>query len=317
MDKNIPAHILIPKKRKYKKEDMRLLYLAIPFIIFIFMFSYVPLFGWSLVFFQYRPGMPFAQVFSENFVGLQYFRWMFTTELPEIRRVMTNTMALAGLGLLFSPLSMILAMLLNEVRNMPFRRVVQTLTTLPNFVSWVIIFALAFAMFSTEGAVNQMLMDWGLIDRNLRVLDNSAIVWRFQTALGIWRGVGWGAIIYIAAITGIDQEQYEAATVDGAGRFRRAIHITLPGLLPTYFVLLLLGIGSILSPAALDQTLNFHNGLVARRIETLDYYTYMRGIVNQVYSYAIAVGMLRSFISVILLFSANYLSKIVRGHSIF
>ena len=291
--------------------------MATPFIIFIFMFSYVPLFGWSLAFFRYQLGLPFRQVFAENFVGLQYFRWIFGDEWPAIRRVMTNTLALSGLLILVSPLPMILAILLNELRSVKFKRTVQTLTTLPNFVSWVIMFALAFAMFSSDGIINRLLMDWGIIDRRLMVLDNRDIVWRFQTILSVWKGVGWGAIIYIAAITGIDQELYEAATVDGAGRFQRVMHITLPGVANTYFVLLLLTIGGLLGAAGMTQYLVFSNPLVAPRIETLDLYTFNRGIIAQLYSYTIAVGILRSLISVALLFFANYLSKLVRGHSVF
>jgi len=310
----MPAVSSSRKRKKIEKESLTLLFIALPFVIFIIMFSYVPLMGWVLAFFNYKPGMPFN---SMPFVGLRYFNWIFTNEFPEIKRVMVNTLALSGLGLLFSPMPMLLSLLLNEVFSTKYKRVVQTVTTLPNFVSWVIIFSLAFGMFSTEGIVNSMLMNLGLIEKRLMVLDNVNIVWGFQTAMGIWKGLGWGAIIYIAAITGIDTELYEAATVDGAGRLARAIYITIPGLLPTYFVLLLLSIGGLLSAAGLDQYLVFHNGLVAPKIETLDYYVYRVGILANSYSFTIAVGILKSLISITLLFSANLLSKRVRGASIF
>ena len=308
------SSVMPAKKKKMDKESVTLLCVAMPFVLFIIAFCYVPLAGWALSFFKYTPGMPFSKI---PFVGLQYFRWMFTNEFPEIRRVMVNTLAMSGLGLLASPLPVVVAVLLNELSSTKFKKTVQTMTTLPNFISWVILFSLAFGMFSSEGIINKLLMDLGLIRQRLMVLDNNGIVWGFQTALGIWKGAGWGAIIYMAAITGIDMELYEAATVDGAGRFMRAVHITLPGLTPTYFVLLLLGIGGILSAAGLDQYLVFHNGLVAARIETLDYYVYRVGIVTKSYSYTTAVGMLKSIISVTLLFGANYLSKKARGSSIF
>ena len=302
------------KKKKYDRDAWILFFYTLPCVLFIIAFCYVPLSGWILSFFDYRPGMSFSDI---PFVGLQFYRWIFVNEWTEIKRVLVNTLAFSSLGFLFSPLPMLVAILLNELSFNKLKRLIQTITTLPNFVSWVIVFSLAFAMFSSEGILNWILMDWGLIDRRLMILDNRDIVWGFQTALSIWKGLGWGAIIYIAAISGIDTEQYEAAMVDGAGRFSRALYITLPGLLPTYFVLLLLSIGNFLSASGLDQYLVFHNPLVAPRIETLDYYIFRSGIIAHTYSYTIAVGILKSIFSITLLFSANLLSKKVRGSSIF
>ena len=308
-----PVHI--PKKNKMNKDRWTLLLLASPFLLFFLLFSYLPLLGWSLSFFQYRPGLTFETM---EFVGLQYFRWMFTIDWTDVRRVLTNTLAMSGLLLLCTPLPMLLAILLNEVRSTKYKRFVQTFTTLPNFVSWVIIFSLAFALFSTDGMINTIFFSSGIIDEKIRILDNRDIVWRFQTLLNIWKGTGWSAIIYIAAIAGIDQEQYEAAIVDGAGRFQRVIYITLPGLMPTFFTLLLLNMGWLLSPGeGLNQYLNFYNAMVAPRIETLDYFVYRVGILSGAFSYATAVGMLRSIVSVLMLVIANYVSKAIRGTGLF
>jgi len=307
--------IATPKKKKMTKDRWTLLALASPFLLFFLAFNYLPLFGWSLSFFSYRPGLTFETM---DFVGLQYFRWMFTTDWVDVSRVLTNTLAMSGLLLLCSPLPMFLAILLNEVRSTKYKRFIQTFTTLPNFVSWVIIFSLAFALFSTDGMINMIFYNGGIIDEPVKILDNRDIVWRFQTMLNIWKGTGWAAIIYIAAIAGIDQEQYEAAIVDGAGRFQRAIYITLPGLMPTFFTLFLLNMGWLLSAGeGLNQYLNFYNALVAPRIETLDYFVYRVGILSGAFSYATAVGMLRSVVSVLMLVIANYVSKAIRGTGLF
>jgi len=225
-------------------------------------------------------------------------------------------MAMNALYLLTTPIPIFIAILLNEVSNRKYKRTIQTVTTLPHFISWVIVFSLAFSMFASEGFINQLLLNLGIIDRNISVLDNRRIVWVFQTLLGVWKFTGWNTIIYMAAISGIDAELYEAASIDGAGRFSKAVHITLPGLMPTFFVLLLLGIGWMFS-SEITQILMFHNGLVAPRIETIDYYTFRVGVIAHNYSYATAIGVLRSFLSIAMLFSANLLSKRIRGESIF
>ena len=303
------------RHRKFDKDRLALLLLGLPFIIFIFMFAYVPLFGWAAAFFNYKPGLPINKL---QFTGLQYFRMLFTSVGGNVSNALINTLALSFFGLLCSVLPMVLAILLNEFRSTKFKRLSQTATTLPNFIGWVIVYSLAFALFSQQGLMNDILTKFGAISQPIRVLDNVKLVWFFQTALGVWKNTGWGAIIYFAAIAGIDQEQYEAATVDGAGRFAKVIHITLPGLLPTFFVLLLLGIGNILTAGGgLDQYLVFYNGLTAPKIETLDYFVYRVGMLANNYSYAIAVGIVKSVISLTLLFSVNFLSKKVRGQSIF
>ncbi|WP_223829965.1 ABC transporter permease [Paenibacillus arenilitoris] len=278
----------------------------------VFLFSYMPLFGWIYAFFDYKAGIP---LFENEFVGFKFFELIFTDKADMIR-VMKNTLIFAFIGLALSPLPMIFAIMMNEIRFKRFKMFVQTATTLPNFVSWIIVFSLTFMIFSTEGLLNQILFSLGLVSNPTNILTNGEAVYWFQTVLGIWKGLGWSAIVYVASISSIDQEMYEAAVIDGAGRFKSALHITLPGLMPTYIVLLILGIGNFLN-VGLEQYLVYKNALTADNIEVLDLYVYRLGISNHDYSYGVAVGILKSVVSIILLVIANIITKKVRGSSIF
>ncbi len=295
-----------PRKKKYQ-----LLLLALPFLLLVVLFSYVPLFGWSFSLFNYRPGI---SLLDSKFVGFKYFE-MFLTDKYDMYRVMKNTIIFALIGYLVSPLPMVFAIMLNEVRNVPYKKVVQTVSTMPNFVSWVIVYSLMFTIFSTDGVLNEVLTRMGLITAPTNVLaDKNAVYW-FQTALGQWKNLGWASIVYLAAIAGIDQEMYEAADIDGASRFQAIMHITVPSLMPTYIVLLLLSIGNFVS-VGFDQYFVFKNNVTAANIEVLDLYVYRIGLMNSDYSYGVAIGIMKSFVSIALLFIANTLSKKVRGTSI-
>lgn len=301
------------KRRKsgtFRRDGIKLLLMAIPFVLLAFAFHYVPLFGWIYAFFDYRPGIPLSQA---EFTGLATFRAMLSD--PQMVRVLTNTLALSFLAILTAPLPLILAILVSEVKVEWFKRLVQTTSTLPNYISWIIVFSLAFSMLSSEGALNQILMNLGIISEPLNILGNSDRVWSVQTMLLVWKTVGWSAIIYLAAIVSIDSEQYDAAKVDGAGRFRSIWHITIPSIMPTFLVLLLLSISNLLS-AGFEQYLVFTNVMVADRIEVLDLYVYRTGLVLRDYPYSTAVGIFKSVISVLLLFMVNGLSKRIRGESI-
>ncbi len=295
----------------FKKERIVLTLLALPFIVFVLAFSYVPLFGWILAFINYKPGL---KIWDCDFSGLYYFKLIFQ-DWYKMASVLKNTLAMSFLGLICTPLPAVFAIFLSELPSVRFKKVVQTLTTIPNFISWVIIYALAYALFSTEGVLNQILLNAGIIEKAGNVLGNSNVVWGFQTALNVWKGLGWNAIIYFAAIAGIDSELYDAAGVDGAGRFQKILHITVPGISSTFFVLLLLQVSNLLA-LGIDQYLAFYNSMVADKILVLDLYVYRLGLITQDYSYATAVGIFKSLISIILLFSVNGLSKKLRGESL-
>ena len=298
------------KRRPIRKEGIVLLCMAVPFILAAFAFHYVPLFGWIYAFFDYRPGIPLSKT---AFVGFEHFREMLMDR--NMVRVLVNTLALSFLALLCAPIPLVLAIMISEVKNNRFKKWFQTTSTLPHYISWVIIYSLAFSMFSSEGAINTILMRLGFIDMPVNVLGNSEHAWLTQTLILLWKSIGWNAIIYLAAIVSIDNELYDAAKVDGAGRFRSIMHITVPGIMPTFIVLQLLAVSNLLS-AGFEQYLVFTNVMVADRIEVLDLYVYRLGLVMNDYPYSTAVGMFKSVISIILLFLVNGLSKRIRGESI-
>ena len=215
----------------------------------------------------------------------------------------------AGAGVLFSWFPMFLAMLLNEVRNRYWKNGIQTVITIPNFVSWVIVYALCFSIFSTEGLYNQ------LFHTNNTLLTNKDTIWYFMEGLTLWKSAGWNSIIYLAAITGIDESLYEAAMVDGANRFQSALHITLPSLMSTFIVVLLLQIGSFMS-AGFDQYFAFSNIMVQSKLEVIDLYTYRIGMKTMDYSFATAISILQSIVSVALLMLVNGFSRLTRGEGI-
>lgn len=297
-------------RNSFRRDGIKLLLAAIPFIAFVIAFSYVPLFGWIYAFFDYKPGIPLSKA---EFVGLAHFKELLTD--PNIVRVLTNTIALSLLAILISPVALILAILISEAKSSRFKRIVQTMSTMPNYVSWIIVYSLAFTLFSTEGVVSQIAERVGFGDVTINVLGNEGRVWTVQTLLLLWKSAGWSSIIFLAAIVGIDSEQYDAAKVDGAGRFRSIWHITVPGVMPTFLVLLLLSISNLLS-AGFEQYMVFNNALVADRIEVLDLYVYRLGLIVGDYPYSTAVGIFKSVISIMLLFLANSLSRRIRGHNI-
>ena len=233
----------------------------------------------------------------------------------DIIRVLKNTLAMSGLGILTSWLPMAFAIFLCEIKNMKFRRVVQTLTTVPNFISWVLVYAIAFCIFSTDGFVSSLMVNAGIWKEGVNMLMGGSHVWLQKLAWGLWKGNGWSAIIYIAAISGIDQQLYEAATVDGAGRFQRMWNITVPSLIPTFCVLLLMSIANILSNG-MDQYLVFENSTNTSSIMVLDLYVYKLGIGQGQIPLSTVIGMVKSVVSVTLLFAANGISKLIRGESI-
>jgi ABC-type polysaccharide transport system permease subunit len=296
---------------KLNKSKLSLTLMALPFVLFVFAFSYVPLHGWFYAFFDYRPGIP---LLKNQFIGFDNFKYIIQ-DWNNIKRVLLNTFAFYFLGLATSVIPVILAIMLTEVRSTKFKKLIQTTTTLPNFISWVIVFSLSYNIFYSEGALNRLIIGLKITKEPILLLANAKAVYIFQTLLGIWKGAGWGSIIYLAAIAGIDTELYEAAAIDGAGRWGRIRHITLPGIAPTYIVLLLLQISNLLS-VGLEQFLVFSNNLTQRRLEVLDFYVYRVGIANQDYAYSIAIGMIKTIISIILLFSANRLSRKLRGENI-
>jgi len=302
------------KMGRKRREGLVLFLLALPLLALSFAFTYVPLYGWVYAFFDFRPPLRLQDV---EFVGLHWFRTLIDNpvRVRQVTEVLRNTFAMSGLGILTSWFPIAFAILLSEIKFSGAKKSIQVLTTLPNYISWILVFALAFALFSNDGFMNNLLLQLGLIDRPIGFLQSGNHVWLTMTAWGVWKGLGWGAIIYLAAIAGIDQELYEAARVDGASRFRCIWHITVPGLMPTYTVLLLLQIANFLNNG-FEQFYVFSNAFNMHRIQVLDLYVYNIAFTGRAFSLATAVSMLRSLISLVLLFSVNGLAKKLRGESI-
>lgn len=317
---SLVAQLLLPQpakteKHRYEMESKYKLFLMfLPFAVLTFAFSYLPLYGWRYAFYDYTAG---GTLSSENFVGFKWFTTLVSNETTrnDVIRVLRNTLAMSGLGIATSWLPLAFAIFLSEIKNMRVRRFIQTFTTIPNFISWVLVYAIALAIFSTDGFISSVLVNAGVWESGKNMLMGSSHIWLKMLAWGTWKGIGWSAIIYIAGISGIDQQLYEAATVDGAGRFQKMWHITVPGLVPTYMVMLLMSVAGILSNG-MDQYLNFQNAQNSNYIQVLDLYVYQLGIDNGSIPLSTVIGMVKSLVSVVLLFSANGISKLIRGESI-
>ena len=297
------------KKERYSMETrFKLFLMFLPFALLAFVFCYLPLWGWRYSFFDYRAG---GELSGETFVGFKWFKYLFENAATrsELLRVLRNTLAMSGLGILTSFVPLAFAVFLTEIKSKPFKRIVQTFTTIPNFISWILVYTVALAIFSTDGFINTIFGSTG----NHLMGDN--FTWLKMLAWGMWKGVGWSAIIYIAGIAGIDRQLYEAATVDGAGRFQRIWHVTIPGLLPTYMVMLLMAVAGMLSNG-LDQYLVFSNADNMNHMEVLDLYVYHLGFDGGSIPLSTVIGMSKSLVSVALLFMANGISKLVRKESI-
>ena len=293
----------------------KLLLISIPFLLFVTAFSYVPLLGWSISFFRYYPGIPLNKL---EFMGLKNFQLFFSNK-DQVLLVLRNTFVLSGLILVTLPLPAVFAIFLNEIRGKWFKKTVQTFSTIPYFISYVLIYLAFVTLFSpSDGMINTLLVQKLHILKNpLNVLNNDKIAWTVQTLTYLFKNLGYSAILYLSAIAGIDTQLYEAAEVDGAGRFQKIWNITVPGLIPTFVVLLVLGIGNVLSGAGFEQYYVFGNAMVLDKLEVIDTYTYKMGMVQGNYSFGTAMSMMKSVLSVGLLLISNFIVKRVRGNSIF
>ena len=208
-----------PLGKKKDTRGIKYFLWILPFLILVFLFSYFPLHGWIYSFYDYRPPRSLADC---EFVGLQWFKMLFTnkTQVSQLIQVMKNTFVMRLLGIATSILPVGFAIFLNEIKCKWFKTFVQTFTTLPNFISWVLVYSVAFSLFSSTGMINSLLENLGIITEPIKFLDSDSHTYLWMLLWNIWKGLGWGAIMYLASIAGIDQEQYEAAEIDGAGIFK-------------------------------------------------------------------------------------------------
>jgi putative aldouronate transport system permease protein len=284
---------------------------------FLIVFSYVPMFGVLMAFKDYRITTGIAGIFTSKWVGLLHLRELVTDyNFPLLVR---NTLAISLLKLFFAyPVPILLAIMISEVpRSLP-KRFVQTVSYLPHFISWVVVYGLAFAFFSVDlGLVNHLLASLGAIRKPLDVLTNPNSFWGLVVGSAIWKEAGWWAIIFLAAIAGIDPGLYEAAKMDGAGRLARIWHVTLPGIQSAMIVVLILAIGSMLGGGLVgsnfEQSLLLGNPVNADKSQIIQSYAFNVGLAQGRFAFATAVDLVQSVISVILVFSSNYVARRASG----
>ena len=284
------------QKHKYKY------LLILPIIVYLILFCYKPMYGLVIAFKNYRPT---RGIWGSNWVGFLWFETFFKD--PYFWRLLRNTFTISGLTILFGfPAPIILALLLNEVRSNKFKRTVQTITYMPYFISLVVTCSLLKIYCMENGLFPQIMELFGAQRQNL--LANPKYFYPIYILSDIWQGIGWNSIIYLAALSGINQEQYEAARIDGANRLQQVIHITLPGLMPTITILFILRMGNILN-VGYEKILLLYNPSTYEVADVLSTYTYRTGLENQQYSLSTAVGLFNTMVNVVFLLITNYISK--------
>lgn len=295
--------------RLWRSKDFSLYLLLIPGIVVVFIFCYIPMFGLVIAFQDYNI---FRGIQGSEFVGLTHFIKFFT--YGNFTRVFRNTLLISLYRLIFGfPVPIMLALLINEIRSLLPKRLVQTIIYLPHFLSWVIVYGLFVSVFSSSGAVMRLLFT-GRNDVPI-LLTNDRFFRSILVGTSIWKESGWGTVLYMAAITGIDPQIYESAIIDGAGRFRRMWNITIPGIAPTIIMVLILRIGHLLDSQT-EQVLLFLNPLVYETGDVVGTYVYRMGLGKMEYSFSTAVGLFSSIISFTLMMLANTMSRKYAGRSI-
>jgi ABC-type polysaccharide transport system permease subunit len=279
----------------------------------VLVFNYIPILGWSYAFVDYIPGV---SVGDSNFTGLKYFSLVFS-KISNFWLVLRNTLCISFINIGFSVVPPIFAIMLSQISFTGYSRAIQTLTAIPHFISWVLVYSVLFFMVASQNsALNKILLSINVISKPVSILTNVRYAWLIQAFITLWKNTGYQAIIYLAAISGIDQELYQAADVDGASNRQKIFHVTVPGISSTYFVLLLLAIANMLSNG-FEQYWLFGNGLTWDALEVFDTYVYRMGIQKMEFSFSIAMGIFKTIVSIILLTLANMASKIIREEAIF
>ncbi|MBB6671637.1 ABC transporter permease [Cohnella nanjingensis] len=299
------------KARWLKQWDLQLM--VIPALLFVFLFSYIPMWGIIISFQQYNL---FKGVFHSPWVGFDNFEQFFNA--PEFWQIMRNTIVISLLKFVTAfPAPIVLALLLNEIRSMPFKRFVQTVTYLPHFMSWVIVATFVTSLLSVDnGSLNLLFQKLHLIGEPVNWLSIPEYFWAIVTSVGVWKEIGFAAIVYLAAIAGVDPCLYESAAMDGASRLRQMFSITIPCISPVIVIFLILAIGNILYAGFEDLLLLGKNPVLSDVANVIDTYVYRMGLKDsQRYSYATAAGLFQAIVNVILLVIANRTARRF-GHSL-
>lgn len=306
-------------RRFVRQWDLQML--AIPGLLYLVIFAILPLFGIIIAFKSYQITTGVEGIFTSDWVGVKYFKEFFTDY--RFKELLRNTLAISTLKLVLAfPVPIILAILISECRNGPIKRVVQTVSYLPNFISWVLVYGISTALMAqSTGIFNQLLVKWGFVSEGIPFLTKPEYFWGMTVLLSIWKSSGWWAIIFLAAISGIDSTLYEAANIDGAGRLKRIWHITLPGIKGAIVTVLILSIGSFLGGGMVgsnfEQSFLMGNTVNNATSEIIQTYAFKMGMAQGRFPYATAVDLTQSVISLFLVVISNALAKRVTGDGIF
>jgi putative aldouronate transport system permease protein len=290
----------------------QLFYIGIPFLIYTVIFAYVPLSGWVMAFTNYKPGKSMLS----NFIGLKNFERLFTNEV--FTKSLRNTVAMGALDIALGTIfAVALALMINEMRNMGFKKITQTVSYMPHFLSWVVTANIILGVLSVDGGIlNKVLMFLHIIDSPVNWLGDERFFWLVSTFSGIWKESGWTAIIYLSAITAISLDMYEAAKMDGANRLQAVRHITLPCLMPTIKIMFIINVGNLMNMGFEKQYL-LGNASIINFSEVIDTYVLRYGLGMQNYSFATAAGLFKSVVGIILVVTANRISKKATGEGVF
>lgn len=289
--------------KEFKRQKVLMFWAAV-FVIYGVIFYYLPLGGWVIAFQNYKPALG---MFKSEFVGLQKFQQLFSDS--SFLEVIRNTLAMGVINLVLTFVAAIVfAILLNEIRMKFAKKAVQTISYLPHFLSWIVVTGILRDILSGTGIVNELLMKAGATDQAINFFANPDYFWWIVGFSNVWKETGWNAIIYLAAITAIDPSLYEAAAIDGAGRWAKIRHIILPGIRPTVMILLLMNVGNVLN-AGFEVQYLLGNGLVQSVSQTIDIYVLKWGISQGDYAIGTAAGIFKSFVSIVLIVLANQFAK--------
>lgn len=305
---------------KFKRQK-ELQIFALAGIGYLFIFSIIPMFGIILAFKSYKITTGIQGIFTSEWVGLQYFKEFFTDY--RFGELLRNTVVLSTLKMIFAfPVPIILAILISECHSKVFKRTIQTVSYLPNFVSWVLVYGISSALLSQgSGVINQILTELGIVKTGIPFLTDPDYFWGTSVVLSIWKSSGWWAIIFLAAISGIDSTLYEAASIDGAGRLKRIWYITLPGIKGSIVTVLILSIGSFLGGGMVgsnfEQSFLMGNTVNSATSEIIQTYAFKMGMAQGRFSYATAVDLVQSMISIVLILISNKVAKKVSGEGLF
>ena len=307
--KELDPTVLAVRKNKWNLlgKQKLLILMSVPFVIYVIIFRYVPLWGWTMAFQNYKPA-PGKHVWDQEFVGLKWFIHIFKD--AEFMRSLRNTV---GMSLITTALgyitAIIIAVFLNEVRHIGIKRFVQTVSYLPHFLSWVIVCGLVANAVSVEdGIINNVLLKLNIIKQPILWLSTPKYFWHIVGWTYVWKEVGWNTIVYLGAMTAIDPCLYEAAQIDGCGRLRKIWHITLPGIKPTIIIMMIMSAGHILD-ANFEMPYLLQNGLIQDVAETIDIYVLKFGFNLQRYGLATAAGIFKNAVNILLLLIANWIAK--------